>query len=247
MRIIPAIDLLDGKCVRLLRGNYAESTEYEYDPVELARRFETMGIGRIHLVDLNAARGDDHNNRGIIGKIRKTVSATLEVGGGVRSSRDVEELLDVGVDRLIVGTLLVKAPDQVAAWATKHPGTIIAGIDAQDGIVKISGWEEGSSMDDIEAAGLAREAGALSIIYTNISRDGTLAGPDIINSLKMADASGLPVIVSGGIRNDRDFEEIEKVSKRRIAGVITGKALYEGKINLEKLAPRYGTNEFEVW
>ena len=247
MRIIPAIDLLDGKCVRLLRGNYAESTEYEYDPVELARRFEAMGIGRIHLVDLNAARGDDHNNRGIIGKIRKAVSATLEVGGGVRSTRDVEELLDVGVDRLIVGTLLVKAPDRVTAWATKHPGTIIAGIDAQDGIVKISGWEEGSSMGDIEAAELAREAGALSIIYTNISRDGTLEGPDIVNSLKMADASGLPLIVSGGIRNDRDFEEIEKVSKRRIAGVITGKALYEGKINLEKLSPRYGTNEFEVW
>jgi phosphoribosylformimino-5-aminoimidazole carboxamide ribotide isomerase len=247
MVIIPAIDLLDGRCVRLLRGDYAESTEYEHDPVELARRFEEMGVRRIHLVDLNAARGDGSNNREVIAAVRKAVSVTVEVGGGIRGDRDVEELMKAGVDRLIVGTLLIRNPDTVAGWAAKYPNTFIAGIDARDGEVRISGWEEGSAMSDTEAARLAKEVGAVSIVYTNIERDGTLQGPDIENSLMAADASGLPVIISGGIRKNGDFQDIEKMSNRRIAGAITGKALYEGKINLPELAAVYSRDEFEVW
>lgn len=247
MVIIPAIDLLDGRCVRLLRGNYAESTEYDYDPVELARRFEKMGVRRIHLVDLNAARGDGSNNREVIAAVRKAVQVTVEVGGGIRTDRDVEELMGAGVDRLIVGTVLIRDPDTVARWADSYPNTFVAGIDARNGEVRISGWEEGSAMSDTEAARLAREVGAVSIIYTNISRDGTLEGPDIENSLMVADAAGLPVIVSGGVRSDEDFRDIEKVSSHRIAGVITGKALYEDKIDIEKLASAYNSEEFEVW
>lgn len=244
MTIIPAIDLLDGKCVRLYRGDYAQSTEYKIDPVEVAAQFVREGARRIHLVDLNAARGGatdrGSNNRKIIAAIRATVpEAVIEVGGGIRSAQDVEELKGIGVDRLIVGTVLVRRPELVEQWAARYPETFIAGIDAKDGEVRISGWEEGSSLTDTEAARLAREAGAVSIIYTNIQRDGTLQGPDIENSLMVADAGGLPVIVSGGIRGMQDFEEIKQISADRIAGVITGKAIYEQRIKLSEVIGAY--------
>ncbi len=244
MTIIPAIDLLDGKCVRLYRGDYDRSTEYKLDPVEVAKQFFKEGARRIHLVDLNAARsgaGDRAtDNRKIIAAVRATVpEAVLEVGGGIRTTQDVENLKEIGVDRLIVGTVLVKNPDLVAQWAARYPNTFIAGIDARDGEVRISGWEEGSAMTDTEAARIARESGAVSIIYTNIERDGTLQGPDIENSLMVADAGGLPVIVSGGIRGPEDFEEIQKFSADRIAGVITGKAIYEQRIKLSDVIAAY--------
>lgn len=247
MLIIPAIDLLDGKCVRLFKGSYEDLTEYNYNPVELARNFEKMGIQRLHLVDLNAARGDGSNNRAIIADIRSAVSMTIEVGGGIRSQQDVDELLEAGINKLIVGTLLIRSPDTVASWASQHPETFIAGIDANAGEVRISGWEEGSAMSDTEAARLARETGVTSIIYTSIQRDGTMQGPDIENSIMVADSSGLPVIVSGGIRGPQDFAEIEEVGSDRIAGVITGKAIYEGTIDLKSLAKKYNSTGFEVW
>jgi len=247
MLVIPAIDLLDGTCVRLYKGDYGNSTAYDYDPVKLAADFEKMGIRRIHLVDLNAARGDGTNNRSIIAAIRKSVSITIEVGGGIRAEKDVEELTEIGADRLIIGTMLIRNPDMIADWAGKYPGKIIAGIDAHSGEVRISGWEEGSAVSDTEAARLAREVGAISIIYTSIQRDGTMQGPDIENSLMVADASGLPVIISGGIRSNSDFSEIEEIESSRIAGVITGKALYEGQVDLEKLAGQYNDDNFEVW
>ncbi len=280
MTIIPAIDLLDGKCVRLYRGDYNQSTEYKHDPVKLAQQFVREGARRIHLVDLDAARRGSSggskiglksslindpsrnstsgaesnskdvrtsdstdrntNNRKIIAAIRATVpDITIEVGGGIRTTQDVEELKEIGVDRLIVGTVLVKQPELVEQWASHYPDTFIAGIDAKDGEVRIAGWEEGSALTDTEAARLARESGAVSIIYTNIQRDGTLQGPDVENSLMVADASGLPVIISGGIRGSADFEEISHISADRVAGVITGKAIYENKINLSEVIAAY--------
>lgn len=247
MLIIPAIDLLEGACVRLYKGDYSDSTEYNYDPVELARSFEEMGVRRLHIVDLNAARGDDKNNREIIRAVRRAVGMAIEVGGGIRTLQDVDELLEAGVDRLIVGTMLIRDPDTIAAWTDRYPGRIIAGIDAHEGEVRISGWEEGSAMSDTEAARLARETGAVSIIYTSIQRDGTMQGPDIENSIMVADSSGLPVIVSGGIRRAEDFSDIEQVAADRVAGVITGKALYEKAIDLPELAGKYNSSHFEVW
>ena len=247
MVIIPAIDLLDGKCVRLYKGNYNDSTEYDYDPVKLAVTFEQMGIRRLHLVDLNSARGDGTHNRRIIKAIRAAVDMTIEVGGGIRSLKDVKELLDAGVDRLIVGTMLIKEPDTISSWTAQYPDTIIAGIDANAGEVRISGWEEGSAMSDTEAARLAQETGVISIIYTSIQRDGTMQGPDLENSLMVAESSGLPVIISGGIRNADDFTDIKQIAADRIAGVITGKAFYENSLDLSALAKEYTSTSFEVW
>ncbi len=239
MTIIPAIDLLDGHCVRLYQGDYSRPTVYERDPVDTARSFADAGVRRIHLVDLNAARSDATNNRKTISRIRGAVDALIEVGGGIRSNRDIEELAEMGVDRLVVGTSLVKNPDAVGEWAQRYPGRIIAGIDARDGLVRISGWEADSELSDTEAAQLAARIGAVEIIYTNIERDGTMEGPDIERSVRIARSSGLPVIVSGGIRGREDFEAVARREDEGLLGAIAGKSLYEGKIELRGLIRGY--------
>jgi phosphoribosylformimino-5-aminoimidazole carboxamide ribotide isomerase len=239
MTIIPAIDLLDGQCVRLYKGDYSRSTVYERDPVETARAFVDAGVRRIHVVDLNAARADGTNNRKTISRIRRSVDALIEVGGGIRSGSDIEELAGMGIDRLIVGTSLVRDPDMVGEWAQSYPGRIIAGIDARDGLVRISGWESGSELNDTDAAQLAARIGAVEIIYTNIEKDGTMEGPDIERSVHIARSSGLPVIVSGGIRGTEDFQAVARWEHEGLLGAIAGKALYEGKIELGELVKAY--------
>ncbi len=245
--IIPAIDLLDHRCVRLYKGDYARSTVYRGDPVETAERFAADGAERIHLVDLNAARGDGRNNREIISRIRRAVDVQIEVGGGIRSDRDVAELSEMGIDRLIVGTTLVKDPSAFRRWAKEHPGRITAGIDAAEGLVKISGWEAETALSDTEAAKSAAELGAVEIIYTNIDRDGTLSGPDIDRCALISAESGLPVIVSGGVRGPEDFaalhrritEEQERGSPSGLIGIISGKALYEAAFDLREMIESY--------
>ncbi|MFP4491029.1 MAG: 1-(5-phosphoribosyl)-5-[(5-phosphoribosylamino)methylideneamino]imidazole-4-carboxamide isomerase [Spirochaetaceae bacterium] len=232
MIIIPAIDLLDGKCVRLYQGDYSKSTVYPRDPVETARSFVEAGAQRIHIVDLNAARGDGSSNRETIRKIRTAVPVTLEVGGGIRREEDVRELADMGIDRLIVGTSLVQDPESVRRWAREYPGKIVAGIDARGAMVRVSGWEMGSQLSDTDAALAAAEAEAVEIIYTNIDKDGTLEGPDIERSVLMARTSGLPVIVSGGVRGREDFSAAAEREAEGIVGIIAGKALYEGAFDL---------------
>ncbi|MFO7850004.1 MAG: 1-(5-phosphoribosyl)-5-[(5-phosphoribosylamino)methylideneamino]imidazole-4-carboxamide isomerase [Spirochaetia bacterium] len=232
MIIIPAIDLLDGKCVRLYQGDYSKSTTYPRDPVETARSFVAAGARRIHIVDLNAARGDGTHNRKIIGLIREAVSVTLEVGGGLRREEDIHELAGMGIDRLIVGTTLVDDPESVRRWSEIYPERIIAGIDAKNGKVRISGWERQSQLSDTDAAIAAAKAQAAEIIYTNIDKDGTLEGPDIERSAIMARTSGLPVIVSGGVRGREDFAAAAERESEGIIGIIAGKALYDGAFDL---------------
>jgi len=241
MLIIPAIDILGGECVRLQQGDYDEVTFYDRDPVAVAREFEKAGIKRIHIVDLDAARNDSRRNRKVIRKIRKAVNSTLELGGGIRDEDDVEELLDIGIDRLVVGSMLAKHPRKVEGW-TRHFGEMfIAGIDALDGRVKIHGWEDDSGTGDME---LAKEAGAIgmcSIIYTNIARDGMMEGPDIRRTKEIAQASGLPVILSGGVSSLADVEQAAKEGDGKIVGIIIGKAVYEGKINLNDAVAKFQT------
>ncbi len=239
MIIIPAIDILDGVCVRLLKGNYNESTIYTSDPVEMAKKLVSSGCERLHIVDLDAARGRGKNNREIIRKIRNSIDVVIETGGGIRTDADVEELLDIGIDRLILGTIFAKNPEIAGRWTGKYGNHFIAGIDALNGEVKISGWEEGSSLQDITLAEQAAENGIISIIYTNIDKDGTLEGPDIENSIRIAEVSKLPVIISGGISSDDDFKVISDLNHPGIAGVITGKAVYENRIDLQKTIGKY--------
>ncbi len=239
MIIIPAIDLIDGKCVRLYKGNYDSSTVYNEDPVETAKEFEQAGAVRIHIVDLDAARGGS-NNRDIIKRIKKEVSCTVETGGGIRTEDDIKELIDCGIDRMIAGTVFAKTPEVVAGWIETYGKKFIAGIDALDGEVRVSGWEKGSGVSDSELSRKAAEIGIISIIYTNIAKDGTLSGPDLENTIRITKESGLPSILSGGISSIDDLKAVAENSEASgIRGIITGKALYEGRLDLVQAIKEY--------
>ncbi|MCL1817861.1 MAG: HisA/HisF-related TIM barrel protein [Spirochaetaceae bacterium] len=250
MIIIPALDLLGGTCVRLRQGDYSEAVSYSSaDPVLRARLFEEAGMRRIHIVDLDAAKGEGKNNRGLLRRIREEVSCRIEAGGGIRSEKDVEELLAAGVDRLILGTVLVRDPRAAAAWIRRYGRKFIAGIDAFDGEVRVSGWREGAALRDTELARQAADMGAVSIIYTNIARDGMLAGPDIERTLAVGRAAGIPVILSGGVSRPEDVREAAVKGDGIIPALIAGKAVYEGKIDLAELAREYPQvlEDGEVW
>ncbi len=234
MLIIPAIDLLGGECVRLYKGDYNEVKSYEKDPAAAAKAFQNLGVKRLHLVDLDAARGEGKHNRDAVRKIRSVFTGVLELGGGVRTEEDVKELLEIGVDKLIVGTVLAKNPDLVASWIKKFGRVFIAGIDALDGEVKVSGWEKGTALKDSDLGRTCAEMGIENIIYTNIDRDGTLAGPDIESTNRMARETGLIITLSGGISCQDDLREVCSRGDSLVKGIITGKAYYEGRIDLEK-------------
>jgi phosphoribosylformimino-5-aminoimidazole carboxamide ribotide isomerase len=247
MLLVPAIDLRAGRCVRLLQGSFSEVTSYSADPAETARGFEADGARWIHIVDLDAAEGRGADNLSVIRQIRRSVSCRMEVGGGIRSFESARALLDLGVDRLVIGTVLVRDPREVARWAVLAGPRFAAGVDARDGRVRISGWTEETAREDTDvAAGLAA-LGMRWLIYTSISRDGTLSGPDIARTSAAARAAGLPTIVSGGIGSAEDVDEVAGAAEPLIAGVILGKALYEGRVSLPELVSRYPQASCSSW
>ena len=233
MVYIPAIDVLGGKCVRLRQGSYADVTSYEADPASVARRLVEAGAGRIHLVDLDAARGSG-DNRAVIRRIRAEAPCVLELGGGVRTADDAEALLSLGIDRLVVGTTLAREPRTVASWVRRFGDVFIAGIDARNGEVRVSGWEEGAGVVDTDLARTANDIGMISIIYTSIAVDGMMSGPDLGRTAVVAEASGLPVIVSGGVGSLADVRKVLDAGHPGIVGIISGKAIYEGRIDVKK-------------
>lgn len=242
MVIIPAIDMIDGKAVRLHQGDYGTKKEYG-DPVDAAKELADLGATRIHLVDLDAARakadGSDReqvrNNRRIMERIRSRVPGLLEVGGGIRTREDVVELLERGMDRLILGTLFARQPEVGGQWVEEFGAVFLAGIDARDGEVKIAGWEAGSAIRDIDLARRAKSQGLCGIVYTNIAMDGTLAGPDIQRSIEVARAGDLPLVVSGGVGSNDDIRRVAESQDQGLTAVITGRAYYEGRISLADL------------
>lgn len=239
MLIIPAIDLYNKHCVRLEKGNFARITEYSSDPVHTALQMHSEGAQWIHIVDLDAAQGEGKNNRSIIGRIRDAVPSRIEVGGGIRNDKDVKELFSIGIDRLIVGTVAAKSPETVTDWIQRYGNIFIAGIDAENGMVRVSGWQKESGLTDTELAVRLKNAGVRGIIYTDISRDGMLKGPGIERTEMIAGVSGLPVVLSGGISSEEDMDRVFTGRKSGITGIITGKALYEKRINLNKMISLY--------
>ena len=239
MLIIPAVDILDGMCVRLYQGQYDNVTRYSKDPAQIARQFQEEGAVRIHLVDLDAARGKGKHNRDTISRIRKEVSCTIEVGGGIRTKTDVDELVSIGIDKLVAGTVLAKEPDRVAGWIDVYGPRFIAGIDAWNGKVKISGWEKDAGMDDTVLARKASDIGISEIIYTSIAGDGALTGPDIERTTEVARAAGIPVILSGGIGSRDDVANVVESGEPGIIGIIMGKAIYEKKVSVADLVASF--------
>ncbi|MFO8041895.1 MAG: 1-(5-phosphoribosyl)-5-[(5-phosphoribosylamino)methylideneamino] imidazole-4-carboxamide isomerase [Alkalispirochaeta sp.] len=231
MIIIPAIDLIGGACVRLRQGSYADTTVYDENPVAMAQRLVDAGARRLHLVDLDAARSQG-DNRTVIRDIRRAVSVELEVGGGVRDHDALQAVLDLGIDYAVVGTVLARDPDTVSRWTETGGARMIASIDARDGWVRVSGWQEDTAL---RAEDLARRAGTMgfsAVEYTNIARDGMLEGPDIDGTVEVAQATTIPVILSGGVAATEDAERVQRLSGGLVAGMIVGRALYEGRFDL---------------
>jgi phosphoribosylformimino-5-aminoimidazole carboxamide ribotide isomerase len=247
MIVLPAIDLYGGRCVRLTQGRFTDAVRYADDPVEQARLFASAGARWIHVVDLDAAEGRGADNRAAVARIRAAVPCRVECGGGVRSRDDARALLDCGVDRIIVGTLLVRDPEQVARWVAEMGRCFVGGIDARDGKVKVSGWAEDAALSDTEAAARLAGLGLRGMVYTNISRDGTLGGPDLERTCRAAAAAGLPTIVSGGIGSRAHVEAVFRRADPLLAGVIVGKALFEGAVDLSDLTASFGRDPLPDW
>ena len=238
MIFIPAIDLIDGKCVRLSQGDYHQKKQYDVNPVRRARSFQEEGAAYLHIVDLDAAKDPGINNRDTIRSIVEGVDIPVQVGGGVRTRDDVEELLRMGVQRCILGTVILRAGDMTRALVSEYGGRVIAGIDARDGLVRISGWTEGSDVTAIELGIRVRDMGFSRIIYTDISRDGMLEGPNVEAITAMTRQTGLPLIAAGGVSTMDDLRVLKSMKDSCIEGVIAGKAIYEGRISVAE-ACRY--------
>ena len=232
MIIYPAIDIKDSKCVRLTQGKFDNVTVYGEDPLEIAKNWEAKGGKFLHTVDLDGARGKGQNNRDIIKVIAKELSIPVQTGGGIRSLEDIEELISGGINRVILGTAAL-SDEQFLIDAVKEYGDKIAvGIDAKDGKVAVSGWEEVSDVDAVEFAKKVEKIGVKTIIYTDIATDGMLTGPNLEAMKIMASSVGISVIASGGIGSKEDILSLKPTG---VSGVIVGKALYTGRVNLEEV------------
>jgi len=236
--LYPAIDLRDGHCVRLVEGDFSDQTVYNDDPVAVARTFQAAGARWIHVVDLDAARTGDPVNRKVVALIATAVEGVrVQAGGGVRSVEDAAELLDAGVDRVVVGTAAVERPGLVTEIADRWPGRVAVGLDHRQGEVRVKGWTEAGGRQVVEVVPEAVAAGAAAVIVTDISRDGRLTGPDVDGLAALLAGTGAPIIASGGVSGLGDIRALAAIrgpgpGHRRLAGIIVGKAIYEGRLNL---------------
>lgn len=229
MTIFPAIDLKDGKAVRLSKGVMESATIYSDEPWELVKKFEEMGAEWVHLVDLNGAFAGEPVNHDQIAKIRANCSVKLELGGGIRDEATIRRYLDLGIDRVILGSIAAKDPEFVKAMAAKYP--VVVGIDAIDGYVAVEGWGEVSEMKATDLSRAFADAGVEAIICTDVGRDGMLSGVNVDFTLSVARAGGIATIASGGVKDMSDIEAVKATGE--IAGIIVGKAYYEGTIDLK--------------
>jgi phosphoribosylformimino-5-aminoimidazole carboxamide ribotide isomerase len=244
MEVIPAIDLLEGRCVRLYQGDYQQSQIFNENPLEVAREWENQGAKRLHLVDLDGAKKGKSVNLDIISTIVKALSIPVQVGGGLRDRLSIERLFKIGVERAIVGTVAVENPELVQELCEAFPYKIAVGIDARNGKVATKGWLETS---EIEATKLAQQISskAAAIIYTDIQRDGTLIGPNKEALREMANTVDIPIIASGGISSLTDLLSLLSLEPLGVTSVIIGKALYTGKVDLKEAIQAIGDGRLQ--
>lgn len=231
MIVIPAIDLKDGRCVRLLQGKKEEVTVYSDRPADVARQWVEQGARLLHVVDLDGAFTGAQQNFEMIKEIRKSVHVPLQLGGGIRDLDRIRVLDGIGIDRIIIGTSAASDPEMVREACKEFPGKILAGIDARDGKVAVKGWVEVTEHDALDFARQMESIGVAGIIYTDISRDGMLTGPNVEAMGKMVRTVRIPVIASGGVSTIDDIRALMKIEG--LWGVITGKAIYSGAMKLE--------------
>ncbi|MBL0318984.1 MAG: 1-(5-phosphoribosyl)-5-[(5-phosphoribosylamino)methylideneamino]imidazole-4-carboxamide isomerase [Alphaproteobacteria bacterium] len=234
MIIFPAIDLKDGQCVRLFQGEFDKVTVFNHDPAAQAKSFEDMGFSYLHLVDLNGALEGKPVNESAVESIIKRISLPIQLGGGIRTIATIERWLTMGITRVILGTIALHNPDLVKEACRLFPGQIVVGIDGRGGKVAIQGWAETSEVTVIELAQKFEDAGVSAIVYTDISRDGTLTGPDLEGTKTLAKSISIPVIVSGGMSKTDDISAVKAMEHVGIEGVIIGRALYDKKIDVPR-------------
>ena len=236
MLLIPAIDLKNGYCVRLMQGKSDKETVYSKDPVSMAVKFEEAGAKKLHLVDLDGAFQGEGANFSNIRSILKNISIPVQIGGGLRTEEDIDRMLAIGVSAVIVGTMAVKHPDVLEKLLKKYTDEqIILGIDARNRKVSIEGWKESTEIQDVKFALRWKNSGIKRVVFTDISRDGMLSGPNLTALREMAEHTGLKIVASGGISSMDDLEQLKTLEPNGVDQAISGKAIYEGKIDLKKV------------
>jgi phosphoribosylformimino-5-aminoimidazole carboxamide ribotide isomerase len=233
MKIFPAIDIKNKKCVRLIKGDFANKTEYKMSPIDQAGRYKDHGFKNLHIVDLDGALTGKTVNLGIIKEIVTKFDLKIEVGGGVRTLDSIQQYTDAGVEKVILGSAAIKDKNFLKGACQKFPNKIALGLDAKDGYLSVSGWKENSNQLTLDFLKEVNDYGASRLIYTDINRDGTKKGPNFEETLKVADTSSCPVIISGGVSSIEDIKKAK--SMKNIEGIIVGKALYDGDIKLDEL------------
>ena len=233
MIIYPAIDLQDGKCVRLTKGNFDEKTIYSRSPLEQAKVFQEIGFKYLHIVDLDRTISKDKSNLETIKNIIDNTTLNIQVGGGLRTEDTIEEVIDLGIDNAVLGTAAVNNPDLLIAMSQKYKNKISVGLDVREKMIALQGWKDQTQISCFDFLNTIKNLPLRSIIFTDINKDGMKQGINIDDTLKMAESSKISVIASGGVSNIEDIKMIK--SKNKIGGVIVGKAIYDGLINLNDL------------
>lgn len=234
MIIIPAVDIKNGKCVRLAQGRMDAETVFSDNPAAMAKKWQDEGAEMIHVVDLDGAIEKRPKNLDSIKAIRRQISAGVQVGGGIRNEETIRMFLDIGVDRVIIGTEAIRNPELVENACRLFPGRIVVGIDARNGLVAIEGWTQTTRVKAIDLAKQFEDIGVSAINFTDIHRDGMQTGPNIEETRRLAEAISIPVVASGGVSDLEDIVRLMPLADAGVVGVITGKALYSGTLNLKK-------------
>ena len=235
MKIFPAIDIKDKKCVRLIKGDFSNKTEYEISPVEQAGKYRDHGFRNLHIVDLDGALTGETVNLDIIQEIVTKFDIKIEIGGGVRNFESIMKYTDAGVEKVILGSAAIKDKNFLKKACEKFPDKIALGLDAKNGYLSVSGWTENSNQLTLDFLTEVNNFGASRLIYTDINRDGTKQSPNFEETSKIADTSNCPVIISGGVSSIDDIKKARELNNSNIEGIIVGKAIYDGDIKLEEL------------
>ena len=235
MKIFPAIDIKDKKCVRLVKGDFDNKTEYETSPIDQAKKYKDHGFKNLHIVDLDGALKGETVNLDIISEIVGKFDLKIEIGGGVRTFESIQKYMDAGVEKVILGSAAIKDKIFLKEACQKFPNKIALGLDAKDGYLSVSGWKENLNKLTLDFLKEVNDYGASRLIYTDINRDGTKASPNFEETSKVADSSNCPVIISGGVSSINDVKKAKGLNKN-IEGIIVGKAIYDGDIKLDELA-----------
>ncbi|MDA9733246.1 1-(5-phosphoribosyl)-5-[(5-phosphoribosylamino)methylideneamino]imidazole-4-carboxamide isomerase [Candidatus Pelagibacter sp.] len=236
MKIFPAIDIKEKKCVRLVKGDFNRKTEYNISPVEQAKKYKDSGFKNLHIVDLDGALTGETVNLDIIQEIVTKFDLKIEIGGGVRSFESIQKYLDTGAEKVILGSAAIKDKNFLKDSCEKFPNKIALGLDAKDGYLSVSGWIENSNQLTLDYLKEVNDYGASRLIYTDINRDGMKQSPNFEETAKIADNSTCPVIISGGVSSIDDIKKAKELNNKNIEGIIVGKAIYDGDIKLEELA-----------